>query len=72
MCVCVCKTCSGIGENSCPVNTFPTKPLQLDGFMGMMDPLEQQWADDGSPSKNIHTFLSFQSQLDFLLLDGEH
>lgn len=40
--------------------------------MGMMDPLEQQWADDGSSSKNIHTFLSFQSQLDFLLLDGEH
>lgn len=76
-CVFVCVRCSVTGENSCPLNTFPTKPLQLDWvhdaqFMSIMDPLKQQWADGGSPSKNSHTFLSFQPQLDFLMLDGEY
>lgn len=32
--------------------------LQLDGFMGFMYPLEQQWADDGSSSK-IKIFTHF-------------
>lgn len=57
--VCVCVRCSSTGENSCPLKTFPTKPLQLDGLMGIMDPVEQQRADGGSPSKIFTHFFLF-------------
>lgn len=57
--VCVCVKCSSTGENSCPLKTFPTKPLQLDGLMGGMDPVGQQWADGGSPSKIFTHFFLF-------------
>lgn len=48
--------CEGVLHwwNSCPLNTFPTKPLQLDGSMGIMDPLEQQWL---TIKKYSHFFL---------------